>query len=331
MKILITGITGRIGAALARTFIEAGHEVRGLVWAQDQQLAQLEGLPIDLIEGSLVNADDVNRATDNVEAICHLGAAFQAGGPFSNNDYFEINVRGTFNVLEAARLLGSRLQHLFFASSDALYKKYIPGGMRNPICEDTAEIAPNGPYALTKGLGESMCLGYHRTYGLPITVFRFALTMADDEILNFRQFQLSYWQQVYANRVGDDVDHVRQQLQKFDDGQDRLLIARDGQGRSYKKHIADVQDIVQGFTCALGNQDAFGEIFQLGGPSAFTWEEIIPYLADKLNMTFIDVVLTGHIPTYYEFDLSKAKKLIGFSPQVDVYQMIDNAIANRKS
>ena len=84
MKILITGISGRIGANLAKALIYEGHEIRGLVWERDLRLEKLAGLPIELVEGSLVNPADVNKAVTGVEAICHLGAAFQGGGPFSN-------------------------------------------------------------------------------------------------------------------------------------------------------------------------------------------------------------------------------------------------------
>ena len=109
-----------------------------------------------------------------MDAIYHLGAAFQGGGPFSNDQYFEINVRGTFNMLEAARLRAPNLQHFFFASTDALYSKYVPGGVPDPIHEDRFPIEPGGMYALTKSQGEALCRGYIRNYDLPIAIFRFA-------------------------------------------------------------------------------------------------------------------------------------------------------------
>ena len=80
MKILITGISGRIGANLAKALIDEGHEVRGLVWEKDSRLEKFDKLHVELIEGSLVNPADVDRAVSGVEAICHLGAAFQGGG-----------------------------------------------------------------------------------------------------------------------------------------------------------------------------------------------------------------------------------------------------------
>src|SRR5688572_15536600 len=102
MHILITGISGRIGANLAKTLLESGHRVRGLVWARDLRLEKFASMDVELVEGSLTNPDEVAKAVDGVDAIYHLGAAFQGGGPFTNSEYFEINVRGTFNLLEAA-------------------------------------------------------------------------------------------------------------------------------------------------------------------------------------------------------------------------------------
>ena len=122
MQILITGITGRIGANLASVLARKGHAVRGLVWPRDPRVEKLQDLDLDLQEGSLTDPEDVDRVVAGCDAVYHLGAAFQGGGPFTEADYFEINVRGTFNILEAARTQKG-LEHLFFASSDAVYEK----------------------------------------------------------------------------------------------------------------------------------------------------------------------------------------------------------------
>ncbi len=330
MKILVTGISGRIGANLAKALIDEGHEVRGLVWEKDARLEKFDGLPVELVEGSLVNPPDVNDAVSGVEAICHLGAAFQGGGPFSNEDYFEINARGTFNMLEAARENLDNLKHFFFASTDATYEKYVPGGLSDPIREDEMAQKPGGWYALSKVLGEEMCRGYHRSYQLPISIFRFAFVAAGDEILDYSQFRLDHWQNAYASRTTGAAAETRQQLLDFGNAGERLLIARDENGRSYKKHIADVRDIVLGFLTALGKPQAIGETFHLAGPTPFTWEETVPYLAEKLGVDYVDVQLAENTPTFYEFGLAKGARLIGYHPQFDIFKMIDSAIAFRQ-
>lgn len=283
MKILVTGISGRIGANLAKALIDAGHEVRGLVWANDRRSEKLAALDAELLEGSLVNAADVNRAMSGVEAVYHLGAAFQGGGPFSHTDYFEINVRGTFNMLEAAAA-APNLQHFFFASTDAIYSKYLPGGIAEPIHEDRMPILPGGIYALTKVLGEDLCRGYLHNQRLPITIFRFALAVAGDEILRFPQFYLPYWLNTYAHKNSEAAAQCYQQLLAHQTDAELLVLARDEEGRAYKKHIADVRDIVLGMLCGLNNQRAIGETFQLAAPTPYTWGEAIPYLAQHLGL-----------------------------------------------
>ncbi len=314
MKILITGITGRIGANLAAALAGQGHQVRGLVWARDPRVEKLRNLGVELGHGSLTEAVEVARAVAGMEAIYHLGAAFQGGGPFTEEDYFQINVRGTFNVLEAARQ--QRVKHLLFASTDAVYEKYVPGGMRQPITEELPR-RPRGAYALSKAVGEELVNGYWHSYGLPVTILRFALVLGAGEVLDFPQF--------YLSKMKDSAPELASLWQ----GEERLVALKDEQGRYYKKHVADVRDIVHGCLCALGREAALGQIFQLAGPRAFTWDEAVGRLAEALRLPVVEAQVQG-IPTFYELDLSKARQLIGFQPCCDVGRMIDDAMRFRR-
>jgi nucleoside-diphosphate-sugar epimerase len=314
VKILVTGITGRIGANLAAQLIHRGHSVRGLVWAGDQRTDKLEGLGVELLEGTLTHRPDVDAAVSGMDVVYHLGAAFQGGGPFSEDDYFEINVGGTYHVLEACRR--AEVSQLLFASSDALYDKYVPGGLLAPITELTP-CQPKGWYAVSKAVGEQMCEGYWRTCGLPVTILRFAMVLGAGEILDFPQFYLSHMRQ------------GRPILEALWEGEERLVLLQDDDGRPYKKHIADVRDIVHGCLCALGKQRALGQTYQLGGPQAFTWDEAIYRLTELLQIPFLEV-RPGGIPTHYEFDLDKASKDLGFQPEYDVVRMIVDALNYRR-
>ncbi len=314
MLILITGVTGRIGANLAASLVQQGHDVRGFVWPGDPRVEKLEPLSLDLRTGSVTDLDAVRDAMEGVDAVYHLGAAFQGGGPFSDEEYFETNVRGTFNALQAAREQDG-LRRFVFASTDALYDKYVPGGVSEPIREDDAVRRPRGWYALSKAMGEDMCVSYHGTYGLPTVALRFSMVLGAGEILDWPQFRLSSLRK-------------RPELADLWDGEERLVVLRDENGRPYKKHIADVRDIVHGCLCALDTDAADGQAVQLGAPCAFTWAEAAPHLSDKLDTPYIDVQVGG-TPTYYEYDLSKARRLLGFQPQFDVRRMIDDAVAFR--
>jgi nucleoside-diphosphate-sugar epimerase len=90
-----------------------------------------------------------------------------------------------------------------------------------------------------------------------------------------------------------------------------------------------VHDIIAGLTAVLGKDGALGEVFQLAAPRAFTWEEAIPYLAEKLDLPWVEVNLAGHAPTFYEFDLSKGRTLLGYEPSYDIKRMIDEGLAMR--
>lgn len=316
MRILVTGITGRIGANLAAALVDRGHHVRGLVWARDQRTEKLQGLGVELQHGSLTEERDVQRAVEGMDAVYHLGGAFQGGGPFSTEEYFEINVRGTFLMLEAARAQ-AQLQQFLFASTDALYEKYVPGGMAEPIDQDTTPRRPKGWYALSKSMGEELCNGYYRTYNTPVTILRFALVVGAGEIVDFPQFYLS------------NLSRTHPDLAPLYKGDERLVILKDDQGRPFKKHIAEVRDIVGGCLAALGKGDALGQTFQLAGPEAFTWDRVIPYLSERLNIPSIEAE-TIAIPTHYEYDISKAKRLLDFQPQYDIFRMIDDALAFKR-
>lgn len=112
MKILITGITGRIGSNLAARLREEGHEVRGLVWPKDPRTEKLAPLGVDLVEGSLTEIDDVNKVVSGMEAVYHFGAVFQGGGPFSENDYLKINIRRHSDALSIRSLEGTPAHRL---------------------------------------------------------------------------------------------------------------------------------------------------------------------------------------------------------------------------
>jgi UDP-glucose 4-epimerase len=314
MRILITGVTGRIGANLAAALVRDGHQVRGLVWDKDNDrgIDKLNGYDVEFVSGSLTEPEQLRKAADGVEAVYHLGAAFQAGGPFKSEDYFEINARGTFNLLEAARAQDN-LQHFFLASTDSVYKKSAPGGMKEPISVERNPPQPSGWYGLSKVLAEELVIGYFRSYGMPNTVVRFCNTQGAGEFFDYGAFWLS--------KMKD-----RPEVADLWGGEERLLVVRDFNGRAWKKHMGDVRDMVHGCVVGLGKETAHGQVFQLGGPSAFTWDTLVPYISEKTGVPYVEANLRGD-PTYYEYDLSKPRKLLGFEPQYDAFRMIDDCIA----
>ena len=315
MRILVTGITGRIGSNLAMNLVREGHEVRGLVWERDERVAKLEGFDVELEYGTITDADDALRATDGVDAVYHMAAAFQGGGPFTDEEYFEINVRGTFNMLEAARAYG-RVRHFIHASTDAVYGGHqVDQSGGEIIREDETPRRPARWYALSKHLAEEVCHGYHRIHSFPVTMMRFAWVHGVDEVLRQPYFFLTRMKERYP------------ELEALSwEGDERLVLLRDRDGSSCKAHIVDVRDIVHGLLSALDKPEAFGQVFNLAGPRAFTWEEVVPHLGQALEIPWVEASLSGS-PIHYELDISKARRVIGYQPRYDIFRMIDDGLA----
>jgi nucleoside-diphosphate-sugar epimerase len=114
------------------------------------------------------------------------------------------------------------------------------------------------------------------------------------------------------------------------EGEPHLIVAADRNGRPWKKHFVEVRDIVHGYEQALVNSLTFGKTYQLASSEPFRWEVMIPYLAEQIGApcSKVDLPIT---PTYYEYDLSAAKRDFGYSPPLSIYEMIDEAVAHRNT
>ncbi len=175
---------------------------------------------------------------------------------------------------------------------------------------------PSGWYSLSKSMGEELCNGYFRSHEVPVTVLRFCYVSGAGEIVDYEQFYLS------------ELKELRPELKSLWEGEERLVVLSDQNGRLHKKHLADVRDIVHGCLCALGKQAAIGETFQLAGPKPFTWDEAVNRLATHLEIPVVEASI-GPPATFYEYDLSKPRELLGFDPEYDIVRMIDDAMAFR--
>ena len=328
MKILITGITGRVGANIAQSFLTRGHQVRGLVWPGDRQAAKMQSLGAEIVEGDLASFIDVKDALEGQEVVLHLGAAFQAGGPFTPEQYFDTNVKGTFNVLESALGLGGHLKHVIITSTDATMFKYPEGGIVDPIREDSLPLSTTDWYGYSKVLCEQLFARYWAHHGLCATTIRFANVWGAGEILNFHQFHLKTFLHQFKNRT-DVAGKKTYEFLKEEDaksgGGRRLIVARDVNGRPWKKHQIEVRDIVHGYEKMVGNPNTFGKVYQLGSKEPFTWDVLIPYISEKTGIPYSTVDLPMN-PTFYEYDLSAAKNDFGYSPTLTLKNMVDEAI-----
>ena len=325
MNILVTGITGRIGANIARHFLAGGHRVRGLVWPGDRQPEKLRQVGAELVEGDLVCGADLASAAAGCDAILHLGAAFQAGGPFTPEQFFDTNIKGTFNVLEAASGLGDSLTHLIVASTDAIMHKYPEEGTAEPLRIDTLPLDATSWYGYSKIVTEHLVDRYVRHEQLRATVFRFSYVWGAGELLAFPQFHLRTFIGQLESSSDPEAPAVLEAMRDAYKGEPHLVVARDRKGRPWKKHTLEVREIVHACDRALGNPRTFGKVYQLGSSRPITWDTVVPCLAARLGAPYstFDLPLT---PTFYEHDLSPSRRDFGYDPQVSVEAMIEDAI-----
>lgn len=174
MKVLVTGATGLLGSCLTKILIERGHSVTclirdGVPKANFYRLG-LEGKVVT-VRGELENFNTVMRTFNEYEIeICfHLGAQTQIGiGNRSPLSTFEANIKGSWNVLEAARQ-HRPLKRLLFASSDKAYGAHD----KLPYTED-APLQGSHPYDVSKSCADLLAQSYLATYKLPVAIARCA-------------------------------------------------------------------------------------------------------------------------------------------------------------
>src|SRR6478752_3303905 len=167
MNVLVTGGAGFIGSNLVRALLERGDEVRVLDNFSTGSRANLDGLPVEIVEGELRSYERVHNAVRGADVVYHLGALGSV--PRSVQDPLTtsaVNVEGTLNVLLAARDLGAR--RVVFASSSSIYGRQDT----LPLVE-TARPDPISPYGVAKLAAERYCVSFSRVYPLEAVALRY--------------------------------------------------------------------------------------------------------------------------------------------------------------
>ena len=170
MKTLITGGAGFIGSHLADLLIASGHEVVVIDNLSNGRKSNIEYLlkkkNFIFHKLDITNMDDIEPIFVNVDWVFHLaGMADIVPSIESPKEYYDCNVTGTFNVVEASRIAG--VKKIVYAASSSSYG--IPD---NYPTAETADIRPQYPYALTKYMGEELVMHWSQTYNIPSIALR---------------------------------------------------------------------------------------------------------------------------------------------------------------
>jgi CDP-glucose 4,6-dehydratase len=173
-RVLFTGAQGFIGSWVTERLLEEGAEVCVL----DRPPAKLSRFRLRELDercipvpADLLDADSLGRAIDQqgVQAVFHLAATAIVGSATTSPlKTFEVNVRGTWNLLEACRLASEPPRRIVVASTDKAY-----GAHEDLPYRESHALQPRFPYDASKGCADIIARSYAHTFGLPVAVTRF--------------------------------------------------------------------------------------------------------------------------------------------------------------
>ncbi len=165
-RIAVTGGAGFVGTNLVRALHKENHEVVIIDDFSTGLKANLEGLECQVHEISLVDFEKVSKALENSEYIYHLAARGSVPRSIkSPRATMDVNVTGTFNVLESARATGATVA---FSSSSSVY-----GSNLELPKNEKMWTAPLTPYAASKLSGEALVASYAASFGISAITYRF--------------------------------------------------------------------------------------------------------------------------------------------------------------
>src|ERR1051326_3178827 len=293
MKVLVTGGAGFIGSHLVEKLLHDGHEVSILDDFNDFYDPRIKEGNIAAVADQLttyrVDLRDSRRVREvfhqaKFELVIHLAARAGVRPSIGLPQlYYETNVNGTLNLLEAARAIG--IQRFIFASSSSVYglSKQVP------FSEDLQLTQTVSPYAATKVAGEYLCSTYSHLYKMRIVALRFFTVYGPRADLGIHNFPRRIWN-------GQPID-------QFGDGTTR---------RDYTY----IDDIIQGVMASLGYEGPLFDIFNLGESETIQLRELIAAIEDALGRKAPIHQIPeqpGDVPLTCA-DIAKARRLLGYQP-----------------
>ncbi|OHD67039.1 MAG: NAD-dependent dehydratase [Spirochaetes bacterium GWF1_41_5] len=172
-KILVTGADGFIGSHLTQSLLEQNADIRAFVYYNSfNTWGWLDTLPpgqlkkIEIFPGDIRDPNGVKKAMQNIDMVFHLAALI--GIPFSYHSpdsYVDTNIKGTLNVLQAARESGCK--KILITSTSEVYgsAQYVPIDEKHPF-------QGQSPYSATKIGADRLAESFYRSFQLPVVIVR---------------------------------------------------------------------------------------------------------------------------------------------------------------
>lgn len=172
-KILVTGADGFIGSHLTEELVKRGDKVRAFVyynsinsWGWIDTFSEKIKNKIEIFAGDIRDPNGVRIAMEGIDTVFHLAALI--GIPFSYHSpdsYIDTNIKGTLNILQAARLLET--ERVLVTSTSEVYGKaqYVPIDEKHPF-------QGQSPYSASKIGADRIAESFYRSFELPVTIVR---------------------------------------------------------------------------------------------------------------------------------------------------------------
>jgi UDP-glucose 4-epimerase len=297
-KVLVTGGAGFIGSHLVPYLLEKGYSVVVLDNLSNGKLENLNAVldhpKFSFQPGDIRDKCLPNDVFDGVDFVIHLAALIDISAsvvdPTKNH---EINVDGTFNMLQAA--VKNKVKRFVFASSTAVY-----GDVETlPVAENIA-LHPISPYAASKAAGEAYCSAFGNCFGLETVALRFF--------------------NIYGLRSGNSPYSgvITKFIQKIIDNE---VLTIDGDGEQTRDFI-HVNDIVRAIVLALEHGGLSGEVFNVCTGLPTSVNQLAAALKIVTGKNFDakhGPARLGDIRSSYG-DSTKAEEKLGFKANINLTQ-----------
>jgi NAD dependent epimerase/dehydratase len=295
-KILITGSDGFIGSHLTEALVRAGHTVRAFVYYNsfsswgwlDHCAPEVQG-QFEVFPGDVRDPNGVRTAMRDCEVVLHLAALI--GIPYSYHSpdtYVDTNIKGTLNVVQAARDLNvSRVVH---TSTSEVYgtAQFVPITEEHPL-------QGQSPYSATKIGADQIALSFHKSFATPVVVLRPFNT---------------YGPRQSARAVIPTI------ITQIADGRSKIKLGSVSPTRDFNF----VSDTVSGFVAAIDAPAAVGQVINLGSGFEISIGDTARTIAELMDVPIeLDLDAERLRPQASEVDRllacnEKARRLLGWKP-----------------
>ena len=308
MKILVTGADGFIGSHLTEALMRQGYSVRAFVlYNSFNSWGWLDHAPkdirdnLDVFSGDIRDPHGVKEAMKGCDAVLHLAALI--GIPFSYHSpdtYVDTNVKGTLNIVQAARDLG--ISKVIHTSTSEVYgtAQYVPIDEKHPT-------QPQSPYSATKIAADAIAMSFYNTFECPITIARPFNT---------------YGPRQSARAVIPTI------ITQIANGIKEIKLGDITPTRDFNY----VEDTCRGFIALLESDAVIGEAINIGSNFEISIGDTLNLIKELMSSDVKFVIDDQRIrPQKSEVfrlwcDNTKIEKLTGFKPKVDIREGLQKTI-----